>query len=298
MVGKARSSNFTVFEKLDLLELVKPYIGVLEEHTNKHSVIIEKNNCWEIIAEKYNAIGAGRPPRTSQGLRTLYKRLKEYGKQELFQCKTSQAGYQNTVSEATKKLVEIIPQFGNVCYARDLNGGISSETVCSETDPNLSSQHLQLQDQLASVTVQLEQEEDVKPPPLLLLNPPPIALQEDSEDAEFEHDLERSLSPSVSSVDVRLSLSPPLPRIEECYSRTDERLRSTCRYNPETLQMVKKEHEIILSNQRQYGLYIKEKREGLKRRQHLEEELLKAKIKVEKLKAIKLRRDLPEYSNL
>lgn len=122
MVGKARSSNFTVFEKLDLLRLVKPYIGVLEEHTNKHSVIIEKNNCWEIIAEKYNALGGGRPPRTAQGLRTLYKRLKEYGKQELLQCKTTQADYHNTVSEATKKLVEIIPQFGNVCFGRDLNG--------------------------------------------------------------------------------------------------------------------------------------------------------------------------------
>uniref|UniRef100_A0A6I8PZR1 Myb/SANT-like DNA-binding domain-containing protein n=1 Tax=Xenopus tropicalis TaxID=8364 RepID=A0A6I8PZR1_XENTR len=121
MTGKARSSNFTVFEKLDLLKLVKPYIGVLEEHTNKHSVIIEKNNCWEIITQKYNAMGMGRPPRTAQGLRTLYKRLKEYGKQELMQCKTSQADYQTTVSEATKKLVEIIPQFGGLCFGLDIS---------------------------------------------------------------------------------------------------------------------------------------------------------------------------------
>ncbi|XP_053324357.1 fibrinogen silencer-binding protein [Spea bombifrons] len=297
MVGKARSSNFTVFEKLDLLELVKPYIGVLEEHTNKHSVIIEKNNCWEIIAEKYNAMGAGRPPRTAQGLRTLYKRLKEYGKQELLQCKTSQAGYQSSVSEATKKLVEIIPQFGNVCFSRDVNG-VPSESVGSETDPGISSQHIPLQDQMVSVTVQLEQEEDVKPPPSLLLNPPPATVRDEPDDHAFDHELDRSLSPTLSSVDMRLSLSPPVPRIEECFSHTGERLRSTCGCNPETLQMARKEHQIILSNQRQYGLYIKEKREGLKRRQHLEEELLKAKIKVEKLKAMKLRRDLPEYSNL
>ncbi|KAM4706177.1 fibrinogen silencer-binding protein isoform 1-T1 [Rhinophrynus dorsalis] len=311
MVGKARSSNFTVFEKLDLLKLVKPYIGVLEEHTNKHSVIIEKNNCWEIIAEKYNAMGTGRPPRTAQGLRTLYKRLKEYGKQELIQCKTTQADYQTTVSEATKKLVEIIPQFGSMCFGRDLNG-VQSETVGSDADHDISSQHIPVQDHHFSVTVQLdpedEEEEDVKPPPSLLIEPPlppppppppppPVEIEE-PDDQEFEHAPDGSLSPSLSSVDMRLSLSPPAPRIEDCFSHTGERLRSTCNCNPESLQMVKKEHQIILNNQRQYGLYIKEKREGLKRRQHLEEELLKAKIKVEKLKAMKLRHDLPEYSNL
>uniref|UniRef100_A0A671UMA3 RAD54 homolog B n=1 Tax=Sparus aurata TaxID=8175 RepID=A0A671UMA3_SPAAU len=36
MVGKARSSNFTLSEKLDLLKLVRPHIRILEEHTNKH----------------------------------------------------------------------------------------------------------------------------------------------------------------------------------------------------------------------------------------------------------------------
>ncbi|OCT76997.1 fibrinogen silencer-binding protein-like [Xenopus laevis] len=299
MTGKARSSNFTVFEKLDLLNLVKPYIGVLEEHTNKHSVIIEKNNCWEIITEKYNAMGTGRPPRTAHGLRTLYKRLKEYGKQELMQCKTSQADYQTTVSEATKKLVEIIPQFSGLCFGRDISL-VQSESVASEGDMGLSSQQLPLQEQLASVTVQLESEdEDVKPPPALLIEPLPSAEPEieEPEDQQFQHTLEGSLSP-LSSVDMRLSISPPVPRIEECFSHTGERLRSTCACSPETLQMVRKEHEIILGNQRQYGLYMKEKREGLKRRQHLEEELLRAKIKVEKLKALKLRHDLPEYSNL
>ncbi|KAM8966529.1 fibrinogen silencer-binding protein [Pelodytes ibericus] len=298
MVGKVRSSNFTVFEKLDLLELVKPYIGVVEEHTNKHSVIIEKNNCWEIIAKKYNAMEAGRPPRTAQGLRTLYKRLKEYGKQELLQCKATPAGYQSTVSEATKKLVEIIPQFGNVCYGRDING-VPSDTGGSEIDAGLGSQHISMQVEMASVTVQLEQEEDVKPPPSLLINPEPIVEPpEEPEDHGFEHELDGSLSPSLSSVDMRLSLSPPVPRIQECFSRAGEHSRPGFCCNPENLQMMKKEHEIMLSNQRQYGLYIKEKRAGLKRRQHLEEELLRAKLKVEKLKAMKLRRDLPDYNNL
>uniref|UniRef100_A0A8C5PXP2 Fibrinogen silencer binding protein n=1 Tax=Leptobrachium leishanense TaxID=445787 RepID=A0A8C5PXP2_9ANUR len=173
------------------------------------------------------------------------------------------------------------------------------ESKVPDTDPTFISQHIPLHDQVPTVMVQLEQEEDVKPPPSLLLSPQPVhVLEETMANQEFEHESERSLSPSISSVDIRLSLSPPLPRIEECFSHAGERGRAACSCNPETLQMAKKEHELNLSNQRQYGLYIKEKREGLKRRQHLEEELLKAKIKVEKLKAIKLRRDLPEYSNL
>ncbi|XP_075682033.1 fibrinogen silencer-binding protein [Rhinoderma darwinii] len=287
---KARSCNFTVFEKLDLLELVRPYIGVLEEHTNKHSVIIEKNNCWEIIADKYNAMGPGRPPRTPQGLRTLYKRLKEHGKQELLQCKAGDS----TLTEATKKLLEIIPQFGNV-----VNGSANEvKSTRSESINNLLPPPLP--DHISAVTVELEQddEDDVKPPPSLLAPTRPEAASEDAEDVDFEHTLERSLSPSLSSVDMNLSMSPPLPRIDECFSQNCARSRTACACNPETLQLLKKEHQIILHNQKQYGLYIKEKRECLKRRQHLEEELLKAKIKVEKLKAIRLRRDLPEFSNL
>ncbi|KAM9308578.1 fibrinogen silencer-binding protein [Gastrophryne carolinensis] len=293
MVGKARSSNFTVFEKLDLLRLVKPYIGVLEEHTNKHSVIIEKNNCWEIIAEKYNALGGGRPPRTAQGLRTLYKRLKEYGKQELLQCRTTNADYHSTVSEATKKLVEIIPQFGSVCFGRDYNG-LASDVLNLETEAEICSPVAPLANQHGLVTVELEPEDDVKPPPSLLIPPPPQP--EDSlEDVQvFEQSLEGPLSPSLSSVDMRLSPSPPLPR----FNHTEQHLRPTCNCNPETLHLLKSEHQLILSSHKQYGLYLKEKREGLKRRQHLEEELLKAKIKVEKLKAIRLRRDLPEYASL
>ncbi|KAG8570320.1 hypothetical protein GDO81_011210 [Engystomops pustulosus] len=289
---KARSCNFTVFEKLDLLDLVRPYIGVLEEHTNKHSVIIEKNNCWEIIAEKYNGMSPGRPPRTPQGLRTLYKRLKEHGKQELLQGKSGPG--EPTLTEATKRLLDIIPQFGNV-----VNGSSTNEV--KNTRPESISNLLPppLPEHISAVTVELEHDDDdVKPPPSLLVPPRPEAPSEEADDLEFEHNLERSLSPSLSSVDMNLSMSPPLPRIEECFSQSCPSLRTTWPCNPETLQLVKKEHQIILHNQKQYGLYIKEKRECLKRRQHLEEELLKAKIKVEKFKALRLRRDLPEYSNL
>lgn len=238
MVGKARSSNFTLSEKLDLLKLVKPYVKILEEHTNKHSVIVEKNKCWDIIADNYNAIGVDRPPRTAQGLRTLYKRLKEYAKQELLQQKETHSDCKSSISEPTKKVVEMIPQISNVCL-RD-RSGVQSASIDKET----------------------------------------IA--------------------GTSSVDMRVMMSPsPVPRRDEFFRlEVGERFRPMCGYDPQMLQMLKEEHQIILENQRKIGLYVQEKRDGLKRKQQLEEELLRTKIKVEKLKAIRLRRDLPEYSNI
>jgi len=109
MVGKARSSNFTLSEKLDLLKLVRPHIRILEEHTNKHAVIVDKNKCWDTVAEQYNALGGDRPHRTAQGLRTLYKRLKESAKQEVMQQRHAQPEYRSSISEPTRKIMEMIP---------------------------------------------------------------------------------------------------------------------------------------------------------------------------------------------
>lgn len=109
MVGKARSSNFTLSEKLDLLKLVRPHIRILEEHTNKHAVIVDKNKCWETVSEQYNALGGDRPHRTAQGLRTLYKRLKESAKQEVMQRRHAQPEYRASISEPTKRIMEMIP---------------------------------------------------------------------------------------------------------------------------------------------------------------------------------------------
>lgn len=57
--------------------------------------------------------------------------------------------------------------------------------------------------------------------------------------------------------------------------------------------MSAEEHEIIMENQKKFGLYLDEKRESLKRKQLLEEELLRAKIRVEELKAGRLQQGLP-----
>nr|XP_033789599.1 fibrinogen silencer-binding protein [Geotrypetes seraphini] len=296
MVGKARSSNFTVSEKLDLLKLVKPYVNVLEQHTNKHSVIVEKNKCWDIIADKYNAIGADRPPRTAQGLRTLYKRLKEYAKQEFLQFKSTQLDYHSTVSEPTKKVLEMIPQITTMCFLRDGNSLPSAEND-TEPDAGTSSYQAAMDQKTAAVTVELEQYEDVKPTLPLAIAEHPTDVLEDREDQESIHTLQRS---SLSSLDMRMTLSPsPIPiRDGFCIHQTGEHLRQMCGGVPQTLQMLKEEHQMMIKNQRKIGLYIQEKRDGLKRRQQLEEELLKAKIKVERLKAMKLRRDLPGYSSL
>lgn len=111
--------------------------------------------------------------------------------------------------------------------------------------------------------------------------------------------MERSVSPSLSSVDMRMTLSPSsIPRRDDFFHHeSGGHFRSQLGYDPQILQMLKEEHQIILENQKNFGLYVQEKRDGLKRRQQLEEELLRTKIEVEKLKAIRLRHDLPECNS-
>ncbi|XP_006859277.1 PREDICTED: fibrinogen silencer-binding protein [Chrysochloris asiatica] len=297
MVGKARSSNFTLSEKLDLLKLVKPYVKILEEHTNKHSVIVEKNRCWDIIAVNYNGIGVDRPPRTAQGLRTLYKRLKEYAKQELLQQKDTQSNFKSNISEPTKKVMEMIPQISSFCLVRDRTH-IQSANLDEEAQAGTSSLQVMSDHHPVAITVEVKQEEDVKPPPPLALNSQQSGTLEQREEHDVVHVMERSLSPSpsLSSVDMRMTLSPSsIPRRDEFFQRDcGGHFRSILGYDPQILQMLKEEHQIILENQKNFGLYVQEKRDGLKRRQQLEEELLRAKIEVEKLKAIRLRHDLPE----
>lgn len=299
MVGKARSSNFTLSEKLDLLKLVKPYVKILEEHTNKHSVIVEKNRCWDIIAVNYNAIGVDRPPRTAQGLRTLYKRLKEYAKQELSQQKETQSDLKSNISEPTKKVMEMIPQISSFCLVRDRNH-IQSANLDEDAQAGTSSLQVMLDHHPVAITVEVKQEEDVKPPPPLVLNSQQSYTLEQREEHDLVHVMERSVSSSLSSVDMRMTSSPSsIPRRDDFFHREGEgHFRSRLGYDPQILQMLKEEHQIILENQKNFGLYVQEKRDGLRRRQQLEEELLRAKIEVEKLKAIRLRHDLPECNSL
>ncbi|XP_032875993.1 uncharacterized protein LOC116972426 [Amblyraja radiata] len=61
------------------------------------------------------------------------------------------------------------------------------------------------------------------------------------------------------------------------------------RHEKEVPAVSSKEQELILENQRKFGLYLDEKRESLKKLHALEEELLRAKIEVEHLKALRLR---------
>ncbi|KAM6215656.1 fibrinogen silencer-binding protein [Rhynchocyon petersi] len=299
MVGKARSSNFTLSEKLDLLKLVKPYVKILEEHTNKHSVIVEKNRCWDIIAVNYNAIGIDRPPRTAQGLRTLYKRLKEYAKQELLQQKETQSDFKSSISEPTKKVMEMIPEISSFCLIRDRNH-VQSANLDEEAQAGTSSLQVMLDHHPVAITVEVKEEEDTKPSLPVVSNSQKSDTLKQREEPELVHAMDRSLSPSLSSVDMRMTLSPSsIPRRDELSRHeSGEHFRSLLGYDPQILEMLKEEHQIILENQKSFGLFVQEKRDGLKRRQQLEEELLKAKIEVERLKAIRLRNDLPEHNGL
>ncbi|XP_006003497.1 fibrinogen silencer-binding protein-like [Latimeria chalumnae] len=306
MVGKARSSNFTEAEKLDLLKLVKPYISVIEAHKHKHSAIVEKNRSWEAIAEKYNAIGGDRPLRTAQGLRTLYKRLKEYAKQELVHQKQFQPAYRQTISEPTRRLIGLVPRFFQTIESKDKTKLHRPEQLqeCNEGQPGISSAQVHTSSYKPPCLptfdiVEMEPEQDEKPPPLLN-----ITSQQNSCEERLEEDLtncsNRSVSSSLSSVNIRMTLSPsPTPTREGILMspQVEGGPRQWAGHSRETLEMLKEEHEIIMENQRKLGLYIVEKREGQKRKQQLEEELIRVKIKVEKLKAVRLRHGLPEYNN-
>jgi DNA repair and recombination protein RAD54B len=177
-----------------------------------------------------------------------------------------------------------------MCYSANLDEAAQAGT---------SSLPVMLDHRPVAITVEVKQEEDIKPPPPLVSNPPHSDTLEQREEHELVHVMERSLSPSLSSVDMRMTSSPSsVPRRDDFFwHESEEHIRSLLGYDPQILQMLKEEHQIILENQKNFGLYVQEKRDGLKRRQQLEEELLRAKIEVEKLKAIRLRHDLPEYNS-
>lgn len=158
--------------------------------------------------------------------------------------------------------------------------------------------------------------EDVKPPPdihLITSHGSPITIatpssqahhgqnERDSEVVEDEVDEEEeelsshvyaaSLSPCPSSVHL-----PPSPLAHGPRRSAYQRARTAFKdpaFEAEALQMMREEHELLLANHRKLGLYIEEKREGLKRKQQLEEELLRSRVKVEKLRAARLRQGLP-----
>lgn len=153
--------------------------------------------------------------------------------------------------------------------------------------------------------------EDVKPPPDLQIVVPhdspvtlptphiqePIAQSEkDAEEEEEEEELvsnvyAASLSPCLSSVHLPPSPSAPTSR-HTLYERGGALFRNPA-LDVESLQMMREEHELLLANHRKLGQYLDEKRDGLKRKQQLEEELLRSKVKVEKLRAARLRHGLP-----
>lgn len=306
MVGKARSSNFTLSEKLDLLKLVRPHIRILEEHTNKHAVIVDKNKCWDTVAEQYNALGGDRPHRTAQGLRTLYKRLKESAKQEVMQRRHAQPEYRASISEPTRRIMEMIPHlFQHVPIVHEKDQAICRLIYNKHSSPieppGSSSSLAGLQDHSAAVprlpheVVQLDSEEDVKPPPELavLSSHSDLALdggqdQDEEQDLDSVQEYDASLSPAPSSVNIPLSTSS-LPLRHSLYP--NDIYPSQERDRP--LYLDKEEHELVLANHRKVALYLDEKRACLKRKQELEEELLRTKIIVEKLKAARLRQGLP-----
>lgn len=307
MVGKARSSNFTLSEKLDLLQLVRPHIRILEEHTNKHAVIVDKNKCWDTVAEQYNTLGGDRPHRTAQGLRTLYKRLKESAKQEVMLRRHAQPEYRANFSEPTRRIMEMIPHLFHhvpfldkesaLCRIMINKHGIPIEHPGSSSLAGL--QDFSAVQNVAQEQVHSESDSDARPTSedrASLMHPGPG--QDGGEEEEVEQDLssnqdyEASLSPDASSVNMPMPLSPVAIR-HDLYPNNiypQHEVHEVERF--QSLQLSREEQELVVSNHRKVALYLQEKREALKRKQELEEELIRAKITVEMLRAERLRQGL------
>lgn len=178
--------------------------------------------------------------------------------------------------------------------------------------PGSSSSLPAMPDYTPTARVVRVESEDVKPPPELQIvvqhdspvtlttphSPEPIAQaekvveeEEEDEDELVSNVYAASLSPCPSSV--HLLPSPPAPESRRSlYERGGVLFRNPT-LAAESLQMMREEHELLLANHRKLGQYLDEKREGLKRKQQLEEELLRSKVKVEKLRAARLRHGLP-----
>lgn len=199
--------------------------------------------------------------------------------------------------------LEFNPLFSHIFVIHSLFRLIYSKHNSPIEHPGSSSSLAGLQDYSAAVSsiphevVQLDPEEDVKPPPdlpnLSTHSGPELDRgqeREGEQELSSVHDYEASLSPTPSSVIIPLSTSP-LPLRHDLYPNDIYSHHEPDRFRP--LHLAKEEHELVLANHRKIALYLEEKREGLKRKQELEEELLRAKIKVEKLRAARLRHGLP-----
>ncbi|XP_007886127.1 fibrinogen silencer-binding protein [Callorhinchus milii] len=317
MLGKKsnRSSNFTIYEKIDLLKLVRPHIKVLEVHKNNQAIIVEKNRCWESIAQQYNAVGVDRPPRSAQALRTLYKRIKESAKQEVARREQLHPDYKGNVSEPTRRILEMIPHiFQPLLKVMDSDslqrrGGSSAseQDSCVEQPSTLYLQPGPSGYQSHScpdwITPESEPEHEEKPPPILSVVSPPTESLEQQNKTDTQQATNGSASPS-SSCDAQMSLTPspqPARREDVLFSHHHHQggvLRHMAgRDNGEMQLMSSEEHEIIMENQRKFGLYLDEKREILKSKQVLEEDLLRARIRVEELRAARLQQGLPDLKD-
>ncbi|XP_069050911.1 fibrinogen silencer-binding protein-like [Lepisosteus oculatus] len=304
MVGKARSSNFTQAEKLDLLRLLQPHVKVIEENKHRHATILEKNRRWERIAESYNAlVGGSRPARTAQGLRTLYKRLKENAKQELVQQRRAQPAYRRRLSETTASLLLLVPSFfqgfqgvGTACLNR-FSAGQSGDPERHEIPRSRTWPHFHTASLLGPGSTGAHSEEGPRPATR------GAGSSEESAHAGADAVRESPAMHCPSSASVTLTSSPSSPALSpptEVLSSSptvDGPLQGVPgRPRQKSLRLTREELEAKLENQRRLGLYIRLKREGLRKRQQLEEELLWARIKVEKLRAARLKRGLPELN--
>ncbi|XP_067882259.1 fibrinogen silencer-binding protein-like [Heterodontus francisci] len=207
-------------------------------------------------------------------------------------------------TELTREASNLLHQFYLYnLFFRPCGSSASEQDSCVEQPANLYPQPGTSGYQSHScpdwIMPESEPEHEEKPPPLLTVLSQPSESLEQQKKTETQQATNGSASP-FSSCGARVSLTPsprPARREDVLFSHHQHHrgvLPHVASHDHGEMQLMSaEEHEIIMENQRKFGLYLDEKRESLKRKQVLEEDLLRAKIRVEELKAARLQQGLP-----
>lgn len=107
---RCRGTNFSVFEKELLIELVTKYKEIIECKKTNGMTIKEKDDTWEKIGLEFNC-NAHVTPRTAKQLRQFYKNMKRSAKkarseERLERYKTGGGQCTTKVDESVLSLIE------------------------------------------------------------------------------------------------------------------------------------------------------------------------------------------------
>ncbi|XP_072168185.1 uncharacterized protein [Diadema setosum] len=83
MNNKPRNATFTLEERLTLLKIIKPHIGVIDSVMNDFSMNSIKSSTWTTIAEEFITVYPCRHNATAKDIRELWRRMKHRARMEV-----------------------------------------------------------------------------------------------------------------------------------------------------------------------------------------------------------------------